>query len=197
MKKLRVLTLAMAVLLLLLSFTSCMHMNRGDGSKTEEVTTDEYPNHMDIRFIVTSGVDMTSQSKLEDEDGEPIIGAAPLTIGYNDGETITPLLALRRLADLRGATVNIVSDTVDSINYDGVTYVTGRVLSQRFGVNKDKQQVQYYDIFYWKWSLNGEALESAAATQLKEGDYLTLTLFYDNTYTEEPFIIPEDTGDAS
>ena len=48
MKKLRVLTLAIAVLLLLLSFTSCMHMNRGDGSKTEQVATDDYPNRMDI-----------------------------------------------------------------------------------------------------------------------------------------------------
>lgn len=193
MKKLRVLTLAMAVLLLLLSFTSCMHMNRGDGSKTEQVTTDEYPNHMDIRLIVTSGVSMDTQTKLDEGEDEPIIGAAPLTIGYNDGEVVTPILALQRLADLRGATVNIVSDTVDSITYDGVTYVTGRVLSQRFGENKDKQQVQYYDIFYWKWSLNGEPLESAADVQLKEGDYLTLMLFYDNTYTDEPYILPEET----
>ena len=193
MKKLRVLTLAMAVLLLLLSFTSCMHMNRGDGSKTEQVTTDEYPNHMDIRLIVTSGVSMDTQTKLDEGEDEPIIGAAPLTIGYNDGEVVTPILALQRLADLRGATVNIVSDMVDSITYDGVTYVTGRVLSQRFGENKDKQQVQYYDIFYWKWSLNGEPLESAADVQLKEGDYLTLMLFYDNTYTDEPFILPEET----
>ena len=193
MKKLRVLTLAMAVLLLLLSLTSCMHMNRGDGSKTEQVTTDEYPNHMDIRLIVTSGVSMDTQTKLDEGEDEPIIGAAPLTIGYNDGEVVTPILALQRLADLRGATVNIVSDTVDSITYDGVTYVTGRVLSQRFGENKDKQQVQYYDIFYWKWSLNGEPLESAADVQLKEGDYLTLMLFYDNTYTDEPFILPEET----
>ena len=70
MKKLRVLTLAMAVLLLLLSSTSCMHMNRGDSSKTEEVTTDEYPNHMDIRLIVTSGVSMSDQTKIDDEDGD-------------------------------------------------------------------------------------------------------------------------------
>ena len=105
MKKLRVLTLAMAVLLLLLSFTSCMHMNRGDGSKTEQVTTDEYPNHMDIRLIVTSGVSMDTQTKLDEGEDEPIIGAAPLTIGYNDGEVVTPILALQRLADLRGATI--------------------------------------------------------------------------------------------
>lgn len=192
MKKLRVLTLAMAVLLLLLSFTSCMHMGGGDNAKTEEVTTDEYPNHMDIRLIVTSGVNMSDQTKLGEDEDEPIIGAAPLTIGYNDGEVITPILALQRLADLRGATVSIVSDTVDSITYDGVTYVTGRVLSQRFG-EKDKQQVQYYDIFYWKWALNGEALESASDTQLREGDYLTLTLFYDNTYTDDPYILPTET----
>lgn len=196
MKKLRVLTLAMAVLLLLLSFTSCMHMNRGDGSKTEEVTTDEYPNHMDIRLIVTSGVSMADQTKIDDEDGDPVIGAAPLTIGYNDGEVVTPILALQRLADLRGATVSIANGTVDSITYDGTTYLTGKVLSQRFG-EKDKQKVQYYDIFYWKWALNGEPIESAAEVQLKDGDYLTLNLFYDNTYTDGYEVIPEETDEAA
>lgn len=191
MKKIRVFTLFLTVVLVLLSFTSCMHMaNGGDG--TDAVTTDEYENHMDVQLLVYSYVDMDTKKELSTDDRIPVIGAAPLTIGYEGGSVITPIDALTRLADIRGAELDVMSGTITSITYDGVTYTIGQVLGNRYDTKektvdnkKETVTVQYYDIYYWRWTLNGTVLDSADGVELKNDDYLVLELVYDKTSTAD------------
>ncbi len=191
MKKIRVFTLFLTVVLVLLSFTSCMHMATG-GDGTDAVTTDEYENHMDVQLLVYSYVDMDTQKELSADDRVPVIGAAPLTVGYEGGAVVTPIDALNRLADIRGAELDVVSGTITSITYDGVTYTIGQVLGNRYGTvdktvdnKKTTVTVQYYDIYYWRWTLNGTVLESTDGVELKNDDYLVLELVYDTTSTAD------------
>ena len=112
MKKVRIISMLLALVTVLLFSTSCTVITVSS-SKETEATKDTYPNHMNVSIVVYSCVSTDANGnyvKLEnEEDWTPIIGApvdesqgmTGLSVGYDNGELVNPRIALEQLAKVR------------------------------------------------------------------------------------------------
>ena len=203
MKKIRFAALILAALMLTISLASC-----GGGIGEDEVTTtasadDGYAHHMNINVMVYTMVDMQTKKALEEKGA--VIGGMPYSVGYNEGDKVNPNTVLEKLAAARKATAVFSSTTggIVSIKYDGTTYESTRILSDRTGTQEnsqgDKYPVRYYDVVTWVWTVNGAVVETALKdVELKDGDEIVLTLTLDNTSEVgyEP-IVETDEGEGT
>ena len=207
MKKVRIISMLLALVTVLLFSTSCTVITVSS-SKETEATKDTYPNHMNVSLVVYSCVSKDSNGnyiKLEnEEDWTPIIGApvdesqgmTGLSVGYDDGEIINPRIVLEQLAKIRKATLTFAGNNIDTIKMNGTTHRTASVVntSRKGTVKEDPSDadsadlaVYYIDMVMWEWKVNGVVVENVSTTEIKDGDAIVLTLILDNTTKAENY----------
>ncbi len=207
MKKVRIISMLLALVTVLLFSTSCTVITVSS-SKETEATKDTYPNHMNVSIVVYSCVSTDANGnyvKLEnEEDWTPIIGApvdesqgmTGLSVGYDNGEQVNPRIALEQLAKVRKATLTFAGNNVDTIKMNGKTHKTGSAVNttRKGTVKADPENsssedlpVYYIDMVMWEWKVNGVVVENVSTTEIKDGDSIVLTLILDNTTKAENY----------
>ncbi len=177
MKKVKILSLILAVLMLAFCFVAC------DGDEPADTTAPAVnPDEGKIKVNVNAYI--TYEWDEENEEYKTV--KSPILLSPDGGIAVDPGCgvndAIKALGALRGATVTISdSGLVDSINNSGDEYKSGeKILSERFS---DDETKQYYDIVVWRWYLNGTLVTSSSSVALNDGDSLELKLEIDTTST--------------
>ncbi len=177
MKKIKILSLMLTILMLAFCFVAC------DGDESAD-TTAPIVNPDEGKIKVNVNAYVTYEWDEENEEYKTV--KSPILLSADGGTAVAPGCsvndALKALATLRGATVAISdSGLVDSITNSGDVYKSGdKFLSERFN---DDETRQYYDIVVWRWYLNGTLVTDSSSVALKEGDSLELRLEIDDTST--------------
>ena len=164
MKVTKILSIILAMIMLVFCFASC-NEEEPEGNKNASGPK------MNIKVGVYTLYDVEEK---KDSDKSPIIGAANgLDISYKEGETVTVIEVVTALANERKATfVPTTSGGIDLITFDKLTYQTSRQLNTQEKHTVDGKEVYYYDMFMWKYYVNGAAAEMDTA--LKDGDSIEL-----------------------
>ncbi len=197
MKKLRFIAMLMALISVLFCFASCGDQIVNNFEDEEETTADPYPNHMTVYVVVYAATEFDKTTGIYKALGEndliPIIGAPEnvggLSVGYNNGETVTAATVLKQLAAARkGASLTFASSgNIDAITMNKTTYKTDSVVNTsrkkniEVGADKVKTDVYFKDMIMWDWNINGKTINNIGDAEIKDGDTIVLTLVLDNT----------------
>lgn len=165
MKKVRILSMILAMLMIAVCFVSCNEAGTGEGTQAG--------NQIKVKIGIYSSFDVETYEKIE----SPIIGEVVNGIAVN-AEGATPLSVAQALATLRKATLTTTTGGIDTITFDRVTYRTGKILNKAevhtIKVEGKDTDVNFYEFVRWEVTVNGAAAEMD--TPLKDGDTVTIKL---------------------
>jgi len=164
MKVTKILSIVLAMIMLVFCFASC-------NEEEPETPGNAAGPKMNIKVGVYTLYDVEEK---KDTEKSPIIGAtAGMDISYKEGENVTVIEVVTALAAERKATfVPTNSGGVDLITFERLTYQTSRQLNTQKKYTVDGKEVYYYDMFMWKYFINGTAADMD--TPLKDGDSIEL-----------------------
>ncbi len=181
MKKVKILSLMLAILMLAFCFIACDSDEPAD-TTAPVVNPDEGKIKVDVNAYITY--------ERDEENEEYKTVKSPILLSPDGGIAVEPGCgvndAIKALGTERNKTIPVTiqiadSGLVDYIKVENTEYKSGeKILSERFSEDGTKQ---YYDIVVWRWYLNGTLVTNSSSVALKEGDSLELRLEIDTTST--------------
>ena len=171
MKKVRILSMILAMLMVAFCFVAC-NGNEDPSAQNPSAGNNPTANQPTIKI----GVYSTFDPKTNVEGEVAIFGALdgyPFTI-----DNPTPLYLVEQLAKLRKATLVTTTGGIDSITFNRVIYRSGKILDTSkthvIKVNGVDTEVYLYNFVSWQVTVNDAPAEMD--TPLKEGDSVIIKL---------------------